>query len=170
VARFLSTAHGRGVRRILHAADAHQPDAPEFEAFPPHCLRGSEEAAVVPELRGLSFAESIRLVSKGSINVGQEAELESLLAAHAAARCWVIVGDCTDLCVYQAAMHLKLRANARGERLEVCVPADLVQTYDLPIAAAEGIGALPHPGDLMHRLFLYHLALNGVRVVRALSA
>jgi len=64
---------------------------------------------------------------------------------------------------------LRLRANARGDRLRVIVPGDCVQTYDLPVAVATGIGALPHPGDLLHDLFLYHLALNGVEVCRRLD-
>jgi hypothetical protein len=29
---------------------------------------------------------------------------------------------------------------------------------------------MPHPGDLMHAFFLYHMALNGVEVVRTLEA
>ena len=37
------------------------------------------------------------------------------------------------------------------------------------VETARQIGALPHDGDLLHRLFLYHMALNGIRVVRELS-
>jgi nicotinamidase-related amidase len=81
----------------------------------------------------------------------------------------IVVGDCTDLCVYQAAMHLRLRANAAGDRgFEVVVPEDCVQTYDLPVETAQRLGALPHDGDLLHGLFLYHLALNGVQEGRSL--
>jgi hypothetical protein len=28
-------------------------------------------------------------------------------------------------------------------------------------------GDRPHPGDLFHQTFLYHMALNGIQVVRA---
>jgi hypothetical protein len=41
-----------------------------------------------------------------------------------------------------------------------------VQTYDLPVDAAKSLGIPPHPGDLLHAVFLYHLALNGVEVVQ----
>jgi hypothetical protein len=67
-------------------------------------------------------------------------------------------------------MPLKLAANARDEQLEVVVPADCVDTYDLPVDAAERLGVTPHDGDLLHAVFLYHLHLNGVHVVRRLSA
>jgi hypothetical protein len=29
---------------------------------------------------------------------------------------------------------------------------------------------MPHHGDLLHTLFLYHMALNGINVVREISA
>ena len=34
---------------------------------------------------------------------------------------------------------------------------------------ANAIGAFPHPGDFFHQVFLYHMALNGIQVVRALT-
>ena len=59
-------------------------------------------------------------------------------------------------------------ANARNQPLEVIVPADCVETYHLGVEAAAEIGALPHDGDLLHHVFLYHLALNGCRVVASI--
>lgn len=165
-ARFLQAARDAGVSRILLATDAHPPDSPEFAAFPPHCIRGTREAEVIPELTSLPFYSEILQLPKSSINVGLEAELEAWRQQHPEVAAWIVVGDCTDLCVYQAAMHLRLQANARGEEIDVWVPADLVDTYDLPVESARQIGALPHDADLMHRIFLYHMALNGIRVVR----
>ena len=42
-------------------------------------------------------------------------------------------------------------------------------TLERVVEPAREIGALPHDGDLLHRLFLYHLALNGVSVVRSMT-
>ncbi len=36
---------------------------------------------------------------------------------------------------------------------------------DLSTAVAREIGALPHSGDVLHLLFLYHMRLNGIEVV-----
>jgi hypothetical protein len=81
-----------------------------------------------------------------------------------------VVGDCTDLCVYQLAMYLRLRHNARNvPGVSVIVPANAVDTYDLPAEAAEAVGAMPHPGDFFHQVFLYHMALNGIQVVWELT-
>ena len=82
----------------------------------------------------------------------------------------IVVGNCTDLCVYQLAMHLKLAANAQNNSLRVIVPANAVQTYDTPLETAKEIGALPHDGDVMHLLFLYHMRLNGIEVVREIQS
>ncbi len=75
----------------------------------------------------------------------------------------------THRCVHQLTMHLRLRSNARNQPLRVIVPANAVQTYDLPVETARAVGALPHPGDFLHLLFLYHLRLNGVEVVSEIA-
>jgi nicotinamidase-related amidase len=167
-ARFLQAAWDAGIRTMVLAMDAHPPDSPEFAAFPPHCVRGTREAELMPELRALPFAAEMLEMRKGSLNVGHEPEMRDWHDRQRDLRAWIVIGDCTDLCVYQSAMHLRLQANARGEEVRIWVPADLADTYDLPVEAARRIGAMPHDGDLMHRLFLYHMALNGISVVREL--
>jgi len=66
-------------------------------------------------------------------------------------------------------MYLKMRANALMLEYEVLVPEDCVQTYDFSVERAQAIGAIPHDGDLLHLIALYHMALNGVRVVRTIT-
>ena len=78
-----------------------------------------------------------------------------------------MVGDCTDLCTYSVAMYLSLRSNALNLRQRVILPVDAVQTYDLPIESARSVGALTHPGGFFHLTFLYHMALNGIHVVKS---
>jgi hypothetical protein len=93
--------------------------------------------------------------------------LDGWLAAHPRVTTFLVAGDCTDLCVHQLAMHLRLRANALNLRdARVILPVDAVDTFDLPVPVAEEIGAMPHHGDLLHLIFLYNMAQNGVEVVR----
>jgi hypothetical protein len=35
----------------------------------------------------------------------------------------------------------------------------------MPVDVARSLGILPHAGDLLHLIFLYHMALNGIEVV-----
>jgi nicotinamidase-related amidase len=165
-AEFLKGAYAAGIRNILMASDAHAPDSPEFAAFPPHCVRGTREAETIEELRALPFFSDVVNFPKGSLNVGIEPAFQRWQTEHPEVLSWILIGDCTDLCVYHTAMYLRTEANTRGLQRQIWVPGEQVDTYDLPVDVARGIGAVPHDGDLMHRLFLYHMLLNGISVVR----
>jgi len=67
-------------------------------------------------------------------------------------------------------MHLKIRANQFYLDYNVIVPANCVDTYDTPLEKAERLGILPHDADLLHLLFLYHMALNDIKIVRGITA
>lgn len=170
VVDLFTRAHALGVRAFVLTQDTHEPDAPEFAAWPPHCIRGTPESETIPELATLPFANRFTVVEKNSLHPGHETEFDAWLAAHPEVRTAVVVGDCTDLCVYQLAMHLRVVANARNiPNVRVIVPANAVDTYDLSPGAAAAIGAFPHPGQFFHEVFLYHMALNGIEVVRELG-
>lgn len=166
-AGFLRDAHSRGVPHIWFCCDEHEADSPEFQAFPPHCVKGTPEAELHPDLEALGMG---RRISKASLNAMLETELPGLIEAHPELRHFVLVGDCTDLCIYSAGMHLRMLANARGTDWQVWIVADLVNTYDLPLEVARGIGALPHPGDLCHQFALYQLRLNGCKLANYSSS
>lgn len=163
-------AYDLGVRHFILTQDTHDPDSVEFGAFPPHCVGGTAESETIDELNELPFANLFTVIPKKSISSSIGTALGTWLESHPQVSTFIIVGDCTDLCVYQAAMYLRLRANVLGQKdARVVVPADCVQTYDLPVETAEEIGGMPHDGDFLHRLFLYHMALNGVEVVARLT-
>lgn len=170
VVRLFQHAHTLGVRHFLLSQDTHDPDAVEFAAFAHHCVAGTPESKPVPELTALPFSDVFTTIPKNSISSSIGTELDAWLEAHPEVITFIIVGDCTDLCVYQVAMHLRLRANALGLH-DACVflPADCVQTYDMPVESANQLGILPHDGDLLHRVFLYSMALNGIKVVAHLT-
>lgn len=164
----LCRANERGVQRFVLAQDTHAPNTPEFEAWPPHCVRGTRESEMVPELRSLPFSGLFTIVEKNALSAGMGTELEAWLSRNEDVTDYVVAGDCTDLCTYNLALFVRMWANAgnlAGKR--VWVDASTVQTYDLPVSEADG--ALPHPGDFTHMYFLYHLALNGVQVVSAID-
>jgi len=158
-------AWGRGIRHIVLTQDTHEPDAVEFGSFPPHCIRGSQESETVDEISSLPFYPEMTIIEKNSIHSGLNTGLSAWLADHPEINTFLIVGDCTDLCVYQIAMHLRLDANARQLQRRVVVPANCVDTYDTPVEFALSQGISPHPGDFLHATFLHHMALNGVEVV-----
>ena len=159
-------AYAIGVRNFVLPQDCHTPDALEFAAYPPHCRVGTNEAETVPELKNLPFANLFKVMPKNSLSSFIGTGLSEWLDAHRDLSTVVVVGDCTDLCVYLLALDLKLYANAHNLKVRVVVPENAVQTYDMPVETANALGALPHNGDFLHLVFLYHMRLNGVEVVR----
>lgn len=169
VAAAFEGAYAIGVRDFILAQDCHTPASVEFADFPPHCQLGTSEANTIPELAQLPFASLFTIVPKNSLNAFHGTKLGDWLDAHRDLSAAVIVGDCTDLCVHQMALHLKLYANAYNLPMRVIVPENAVQTYDMPVETASALGAMPHDGDTLHLMFLYHMRLNGVEIVREIS-
>jgi nicotinamidase-related amidase len=167
IVRLMTAAHALGVRHFIVSQDTHDREAVEFGAYPPHCIRGSDESDSVPEFKALPFWSEAIVMPKNSIDSSLGTGLDPWLDAHPEVNTLIVVGDCTDLCTYQLAMHLRLRANAAQTRgVRVIVPEDCADTYDMPVEAAKQIGAMPHDADLLHQIFLYHMALNGIEIVK----
>jgi nicotinamidase-related amidase len=165
----VSRAYEIGIRDFIMAQDSHTPDAVEFANFPPHCLQGTSEAEMIPELARLPFADIFQVVPKNALSAFHGTSLRTWLEAHRDIAAAIVVGDCTDLCIYQMAMYLKMHANAQNLPLRVIVPENAVQTYDLPVSVAQEAGVLPHDGDVVHLMSLYQMALNGIEVVRQIQ-
>jgi nicotinamidase-related amidase len=173
IAALFRAAYDAGVRRFVLTQDTHDPAAPEFAAWGPHCVRGTPEAETVDALKNLPwFQEHVVVFEKNSTSSLHHTGLAAWLDApeQREVDTFVVVGDCTDICTYLLALDLKLRANAAGRRVRVIVPVDCVDTYDMPVPLAQQLGIMPHDADFLHRLFLYHMALNGVEVVSHVAA
>lgn len=170
VVGLLNLAYSSGVRHFILPQDTHEPDAVEFGAFPPHCLRGTKESETVPEIKALPFYDQMIIMEKNSLDSRYNTWMDEWLAERPQVDTFIVVGDCTDLCVYQLAIYLRLEANAHQRRRRVILPVNCVNTYDRPVEAAHREGGLPHDANLLQAVFLYHMALNGIEVVREITA
>ncbi len=160
-----------GVRDFVLLQDTHHPQTPEFEAWPVHCVANTKESQTVDALSSLPFADQFTLFEKNSLAPYQNTAFDAWLDKHPDLRTAIVAGNCTDLCVYQLAMHLRTRANAMNiHGFQVVVPVNCVDTYDRPADLASVSGAYAHPGEFYHQVFLYHMGLNGIRVVTEISA
>jgi nicotinamidase-related amidase len=165
VVDIFTRAYALGVRSLVLTQDTHDPQTPEFGFYPPHCLAGTAESQAVSELAELPFAGQITTIEKNSLSSHLGTRLGTWLAEHPQIDTFIIIGDCTDLCVFSAAMHLRLEANALNLQRRVIVPAAAVDTFDTPVDVAQSLGILAHDGDLHHALFVHNMAQNGVEVV-----
>lgn len=170
IVRLFERAYELGIRRFILPQDTHHEEAIEFGSFPPHCTRNSAESESVAEFKALPFFDQFIVMPKNSISSNLGTELPAWLDAHPDVTTFLVVGDCTDLCTYQLAMYLRLRANEFQRTSDrVILPVNCVDTYDLSVQVAQETGAFPHHGDLLHLIFLYHMALNGVEVVASVQ-
>lgn len=140
----------------LAFADAHTERSPEFSAYPPHCIHGTEESNLVPELAAVP---SLRVIHKNSTNGYLEPEFRHWLAANEQIENFVLVGDCTDICVEQLANTLKCHFNRIDRPVRVIVPCKMVNTYSFGT----------HEGDLMHLMALAIMEGNGVEIVGGIA-
>ena len=118
IQRLLRAEKKRG-SHIIFLCDTHDPDDLEFQMFPPHCIRGTEEPEVIPELQ--EFADEI--IGKRRFSAFFDTNLEERLQELDPDKI-TIVGDCTNICVLYTA------ADARDRDYRVEVPAECVATFD----------------------------------------
>ncbi len=168
ITSLMQNAWQTGVRQFLLLHDCHRPDALEFSAFAEHAVCGTAEAEAVDEIKALPFFDQMTILTKNAVVPDENTGLDQWLAERPDLDTFITVGDCTDICAYLLAMHLRGKANAYHLPWRVIVPENCVGTYDLPLKIAQKVGAMPHPGDLLHKVFLYHMALNGIEVVKAI--
>jgi nicotinamidase-related amidase len=166
IADFFQAAWKHGIHHIVFLQDAHEPEAVEFGAYPPHCVRGTPEAETVEEFKALPFFNQILVMPKNSTNTVWISDFTKWIKEHPEIETFILGGDCTDICIYQLALHLRTQANAAQLYRRVIVARSLVDTYDRSIEIARQEGGLPHPAELLNAIYLYHMALNGVEVIK----
>ena len=171
---------------VLAFLDTHEPDKPE-PPYPPHCIRGTGEENLVPELAWLVDEPDAKLIRTGCINAFVAA-IEPIHdgrhgASHNKVTDWVnghrlrslvVAGICTDICVLDFVVTM---LSARNVDLmptlkDVVVLEPATATYDLPGELVAELG-LPetaaHPQAAAHHMGLYVMASRGAVLARELT-
>ena len=104
---------------IIYLADTHDPDDKEFQMFPPHCIRDTEETEVIPELSGCPGV----LIPKRRYSGFFDTDLEDRLAKIQPEEV-IVAGVCTDICVMYTVGDL------RNRDYPVMIYADCVASFD----------------------------------------
>lgn len=119
IQRLLDEELPRGAKAFF-VRDNHRPDDPEFTMFPPHCIAGTAETEIVPELARYPA----EIIPKTRYSAFFDTTLAEKLQAIQPAKL-IICGVCTDICVLHTA------AEARNCDYEVEVPVDCVASFDI---------------------------------------
>ena len=118
VQKLLEQELGQGAK-VFYLCDSHTPDDPEFRMFPPHCIEGTTEAELIPELS--QYAGEI--IAKRTFSSFYDTLLERKLEA-LKPETIVVCGVCTHICVLQAVI------DARNRGYEVEIPVNCVTSFD----------------------------------------
>ena len=118
VRRLIEREQAQGAR-VIFICDTHDPDDLEFQMFPVHCVKGTDECGLVPELRGYEGD----ILPKRRYSAFFETDLEQRLEELKPDKI-IVCGVCTDICV----MHTT--ADARNRDYHVEVPTDCVASFN----------------------------------------
>jgi nicotinate phosphoribosyltransferase len=105
--------------KIFYLCDHHIPNDPEFKMFPPHCIEGTEEAELIPELSEYPG----EIIPKRTFSSFYNTPLDKRLKA-VKPETIIVCGVTTHICVLQAVI------DARNRGYEVEVPVDCVASFD----------------------------------------
>ncbi len=139
----------------IFLCDYHSSDAEEFQVFLPHCIKGTEEAEIIDELK--PYSEKGKVIYKNSTNGFLEPSFQEWLLESAKEE-FIITGCCSDLCVMQFALTLKTHFNRINKKHKIAVVENAIDTYD--------INTIYHPGDFMHMMSLKLMKDNGILLRR----
>ncbi|GBG90875.1 hypothetical protein CBR_g51381 [Chara braunii] len=161
---------------FLSAYAADKPQAP----YPPHCVVGSGEENLVPELRWLEKQKGATIVKKDCVNgyIGAAKpdgsntfvkwtivnRLDSIL----------VVGMCTDLAVMELVLTVVSARNhgLLGPLKDVHVYTEGCATYSMTQERVKSLGlnnSAIHPQELTNYLGLYFMAARGAHLIRSID-
>ncbi|MGB4439819.1 MAG: isochorismatase family cysteine hydrolase [Sedimentibacter sp.] len=137
--------------------DNHEKQSQEFSSFPLHCLRGSTEAELIPELNTkASDGPETFYIEKNSTNGFYSKKFQDWLVKYAdGVDNYIITGCVTDICVLQFALSLKAYFNEENMIKRIIVPMNAVETYE----------GGSHDGYLMNLFALYNMHTSGIEIV-----
>lgn len=129
--------------------DYHTEDSIELKSYPNHCMENSDEWELVDELN----IDGIEVIKKNSTNgfLEEKFKLDDENTENI-----IIVGDCTDICIYQLAITLRAAFNRVNKPGEIFVPKNLVDTFDNEM----------HKAEFMNYVFLNSMIDNGIKVIK----
>lgn len=116
---------------IIAFRDCHEKNDEEFKTYPPHCLKGTVESELIPEL--VPYSEMFLDMPKQTTNGFESEGFKKFWAS----RCYdeyefVVTGCCTDICVKDFSTSLMRDIVKADSPSRVVVLHDCVSTFDSP--------------------------------------
>ena len=110
----------------------HDKNALEFVSYPEHCVKGTEEAKLIPEFQDEENKPNTRTYYKNSINGMLNRTLQDDIKALEKLKMIVLAGVCGDLCVMDFGRTLLRYLDEINHDLKVFVVKSCIDTFDAP--------------------------------------
>ncbi len=141
---------------VVAFADCHKEDCSEFASFPPHCVENTSESELVDELKKVG---GYFLMKKNSTNGFHEKIFKQCLIQNPTTNTFIVVGDCTDICVMQFCLTLKTWYTQQNRNIDIYIPVNAVETYDAP----------NHDADFMNIAAYKLMKDSGIKFVKEIK-
>ena len=115
--------------QVIFIKDCHEEECTEFECYPKHCIKGTEESELIDELKCFEN-DALAIYEKNSTSAIFAENFLSDIDEITNLKEITIVGCCTDICVLNLAIPLKNYFNQNNKNIEIIVPKNLVETYN----------------------------------------
>jgi len=128
IVKLINCAKNQGVE-IVAFRDCHEMGDEEFKTYPPHCLKGTEEAELIPEIK--KYSNSMIIIDKNTTNGFNTKEFRKIANAIEFDKVYV-VGCCTDICVKDFVTSYLNFNKINNRKTEINVIEDACYTFDNP--------------------------------------
>lgn len=149
----IEKAKQRGMH-IVAFKDCHKLGDEEFKTFPPHCIKGTSESELIPELK--PYEKDMLTINKNTTNGFITKEFKQIAKRIKYDRVFV-VGCCTDICVKGFVESYLKFIKENKSHTRIIVFEDACYTFDGP----------NHNAEQEHKKAISFMKHNGATIINA---
>lgn len=112
---------------IIAFKDTHDPHDIEFENYPPHCIKGTDECELVPQLK--KYSDKMMIIEKNTTNGFVTCEFGKYIASKKLDTI-IVTGCCTDICVYNFVESIMGYIYKNNLKTQVVVYKNMIDTFN----------------------------------------
>ena len=139
---------------ILAFKDCHNKDDEEFQTFPPHCLKGTEESELIPEIKKYEDKFDY-IIGKNTTNGFVTKQFKALMNIRKYDNV-VVCGCCTDICVLNFVESYTNHIKNNNLDTNIYVVKNACYTFD----------GQNHNAEKYHNLALEQMEKMGAKIVK----
>ena len=113
---------------ILAFNDSHEINCKEFDFYPIHCLKNSNESLLIDEIK--AFEKDIKVIEKNCTNGFMSEEFLPYFNKLKDVKEMVVVGCCSDICVLQFCLSMVGYINENNLDIQLICYKDCMDTFD----------------------------------------